>query len=394
MYHTDEMSMKALSQITAFDHAVMRGMRPRKPYLLMESTPSLVNWHPFNKLKRPGVHLLTSLQAIACGADSVQYFQWRKGRGSYEQYHGAVIDHLGTDDTRVFRDVAQVGEALARLAPVAGSTIRAEAAVLFNWSNRWAIDNMAGLSQSRKQYEDTCRRQYGCLTGLGLETDVVSPMADLSGYRLVSAPMLYLLHEGEAQRLEKYVREGGILVLTYLTGYVDQDTLNYLGGFPGDGMKDWTGLISEEIDTLYPSDSNTARFTDGTEAAIRDYCEVLRVKDAEVMAVYGADFYAGTPVVTRRSVGKGQVWYVAARLSDEGMTHVYALALPGTRYVPASPVEHHMRSAGDVCYDFYLNQGDAPVTTPIRHAGRDLLTDAIVGDTLTLAPYGVAVVVS
>lgn len=393
MYHTDEEPLAATAAANAFDHAVMRGMRPGKPFMLMESTPSLVNWHPFNKLKRPGAHLLASLQAIACGSDTVQYFQWRKGRGSYEQYHGAVIDHLGRDDTRVYREVCQVGAALKKLAPVAGSVLRAEAAVLFDWSNRWAIDNMAGLAQSKKQYEATCREQYETLTGLGLETDVVNPMADLSGYRLVAAPMLYLLHDGEAAHLADYVRGGGTLVLTYLTGYVDKDTLNYLGGFPGDGLKELVGLYSEEIDTLYPSDRNGAAFADGFAATVRDFCEVLKVQDAEVLARYTDDFYAGEPVVTRRRVGQGQVVYVGARLSREGMAHVYApLTGDAPRYLCPAPVEHHRREGEGAAFDFYLNQNDAPAVVPLRASGRELLSGEAVSGTLTLAAYGAAVV--
>ena len=85
--------------MTAFDHALIRGCKPDKPFLLMESTPSLVNWHEYNKLKRPGVNRMSAIQTVACGADGVQYFQWRKGRGGSEQFHGAVVDHDGRDDS-------------------------------------------------------------------------------------------------------------------------------------------------------------------------------------------------------------------------------------------------------------------------------------------------------
>lgn len=110
--------------------------------MLMESAPGLVNWHPFNKMKRPGVHRLASLQAVALGSDTVQYFQWRKGRGSFEQYHGAVVDHLGTDDTRVFREVADLGEELKKLKDLAGTVVKAPVAVLYDWDSLWATDGM------------------------------------------------------------------------------------------------------------------------------------------------------------------------------------------------------------------------------------------------------------
>ena len=114
-FHNDEESLSDTMTENAFDHAMIRCLKKEQPFMLMESAPGLVNWHPFNKMKRPGVHRLASLQAVALGSDTVQYFQWRKGRGSFEQYHGAVVDHLGTDDTRVFREVADLGEELKKL---------------------------------------------------------------------------------------------------------------------------------------------------------------------------------------------------------------------------------------------------------------------------------------
>lgn len=138
-FHNDGETFGETMLGSAFNHAVMRSLKRDTPFMMMESTPSLVNWHSINKLKRPGVHKLSCLQAVACGSDSVQYFQWRKGRGSYEQFHGAVVDHLGTDDTRVFREVAQVGELLQKIAPVAGTVVKSRAALLFDWDNRWAI---------------------------------------------------------------------------------------------------------------------------------------------------------------------------------------------------------------------------------------------------------------
>ncbi|MGN0778440.1 MAG: beta-galactosidase trimerization domain-containing protein, partial [Aristaeellaceae bacterium] len=189
------------------------------------------------------------------------------------------------------------------------------------------------------------------------------------------------------------VRGGGTLVLTYLTGYVDKDTLNYLNGFPGDGLKDIVGLYSEEIDTLYPSERNGAVFADGFTAEIRDFCEILKVQDAEVLATYTGDFYQGTPVVTRRREGLGQVIYVGARLSREGMTHIYQQCVAGLAAHPMpAHTEHHRRESDSHTYDFYLNHSEEPVTVPLRTDGTELLTGLAARQTMALPPYGVAVV--
>lgn len=394
---TDKNTLWETAAQTAFEHTIMRGMKPDKPFMLMESVPSQVNWQPFNKLKRPGVHLLSCLQAVACGSDTVQYFQWRKGRGSFEQYHGAVMDHLGRSDTRVFSEVAQTGRAMARLAQTAGTLPCAETALLFDWENRWAITDAKALSDSRKLYEETCRTQYMLFQKHGVDMDVISPLADFSRYKVLVAPMLYLLKPGVAQRMRAFVEGGGHLIATYFTGYVNENTLCWLGGFPGDGLSALFGLYAEEIDVLYPGDSNTARCTGPLqgEYAVRDYCEIIKVQTAEVLGVYGGDFYAGTPVLTRNGTGAGAAWYAAARLDDAGMEALYCAVWQQAGITPmALPagVEHHRRSGGGADYDFYLNWTQETQTLTLAQSGQDLLHDAPASKQLTLEPLGAAVI--
>lgn len=393
-YHNDQETLEQTAARTAFQHASIRGLKQEQPFLLMESTPSQVNWQPFNKLKRPGVHKLSCLQAVACGSDSVQYFQWRKGRGGAEQFHGAVMDHLGTDNTRTFREVAEVGRLLQKLAPVTGSPVKAQAAILYDCDNRWAIKDMQGLSQSGKQYEETLYLQYQSLMQLGVETDVISSLEDFSGYRLLAAPMLYLLHEGVAERLIKFVEQGGQLIATYLTGYVNEHTLCYLGGFPGGGLRRLFGLYSEEIDTLYPTDTNSARFADGDCSVIHDFAEILKLEGAEVLAEYTDDFYAGSPAAAKNKFGSGTAWYVGARLAQAGMEKIYRMALEDAGIeIPALPrhVEMHRRSDGKHDFVFYFNYGSQNAV--IEHCfGTDLLTDRKINGTLVLPPMECAAV--
>ena len=376
-FHNDYETLQDTMLRNAFDHAVMRSMKRDKPFMLMESAPGLVNWHDYNKLKRPGIHKLFSLQAIGCGSDTVQYFQWRKGRGSYEQYHGAVVDHLGTDDTRVFKEVEALGQDLQKLGNLAGSLVRPRVAMLLDWEAMWAIEDLRGLSDATKQYDRTCAELFATLSRFGLDVDVIDQRDSFDGYQAIVAPMLYLLQDGTGDRMKQYVEQGGHLLATYLTGYVDKNTLCYLGGFPGDGCKELFGIISEEIDTLYPLDHNRIRFTDGEEAVVKDYAELLRVRDAEALAWYQEDFYAGKAAVTVRSQGQGKACYVACRLDQTGMKKIFARFLEEAgvdiRKLPDG-VEFHERIDGEGHrYDFYLNLKEEPVT--IRGiCGKELLS--------------------
>lgn len=400
-FHNDRESFGETMRETAFQHAVMRSLKRGKPFMMMESTPSLVNWHAVNKLKRPGVHRLACLQAVACGSDTVQYFQWRKGRGSFEQFHGAVVDHLGTDDTRVFREVSEVGESLKKLAPVAGTLVKTKAALLFDWDNRWAIRDVKALATETKRYEETCREIWEEFLKLGVDMDVVGSDEDLSPYTVVVAPMLYLLQEGTAKNLRSFVERGGQLLATYFTGYVDENQLCYLGGFPGDGLKELFGIISEEIDTFYPSDSNTVCFEDENSHfaengswEVKDYAEILRVQDAEVLGTYGSDFYEGTAALTCKKYGQGKAYYAAARSSAEQMHPLFEQMLRdggiALKELPEN-VEYHIREGEEGTYEFYLNCGTEPVMLE-GVEGVNAESGETVNGSLMLDGYGVAVI--
>ena len=56
------------------------------------------------------------------------------------------------------------------------------------------------------------------------------------------------------KKIREYVENGGTVVATYLLGYVDESTLCWLGGFPGDGLREVFGVTASELDTLYPGE--------------------------------------------------------------------------------------------------------------------------------------------
>lgn len=385
VFHNNYETMADTMAHNSFDHAVMRSLKKNQPFMLMECAPGLVNWHEYNKLKRPGVHKLFSAQAVACGSDTVQYFQWRKSRGSFEQYHGAVVDHLGTDDTRVFKEVAEVGAMLDSLSNVKGTIVKPKAALIFDWDNMWAIDNMRGLSDKTKNYAKTCIQIYHEFLKLGIDMNVVASDDNLDDYNVVIAPMLYMLRPGASDNLKAFVKRGGQLMATYLTGYVDDNTLCYLGGFPGDGLSELFGVISEEIDTYYDSDENSATFTDGHKAIIHDYAEILRVSDTDILAKYDKDFYAGTPAITCKNFGKGKAYYVGARIDMDSMSGLFKTMLKETNTtyltLPAGIEYHKREDESGKAIEFYLNVTENEITFN--------MTD---NTQVTLKPYGVKIV--
>ena len=390
-FHNDYESYADTMLLSAFDNSIMKSMKKDTPFLMMESAPGLVNWMEYNKLKRPLVHEQFSLQMIASGSDSVQYFQMRKSRGAAEQFHGAVIDHIGTNEHRIFKEVSATGEMLKKLAEVEGSTKRNEAAVIFDWENWWAIDGAQAFGRPTKKYDMTCFEYYKKLMKFGVEADVISMDDDLSDYKLVIAPMPFMLKPGFADRLKSFVEHGGILLATYTAGYVNENCLCHEGGFPGDGLSELFGLNSMEIDTLYPSDRNGIRITDdryGKEIEVYDYAEILRLKDARVIGTYTEDFYKDYPALTVNAYGKGKAYYQAARCDMSGMDNFFKAILEDSGIKCASipeGIEYHVRYGKDSTYEFFLNTSED--TVEINDiSGFDILNNTDVNGSITLEP--------
>lgn len=361
----------------AMRHDLMRGLKGQ-PFMLMEQTPSQQNWQPYNSLKRPGQMRAQSYQSVAHGADTVQFFQLRRSVGGCEKFHGAVIEHAGTEDTRVFREVAQLGHELEALGDrLLGAENPARVGIVFDWDNYWALEYASGPSVDLK-YVDQIHRYYRFFYERNIPVDMIPVDADFSKYSLVAAPVLYMVKEGVAEALEKYVREGGALVTGFMSGIVDESDNVRLGGYPGP-LRKLCGVWAEEIDALAPGRNNAVRFEDGEEGACGLLCDILRPEGAEVLARYESDFYAGTPAVTKNAYGSGRAYYVGTQLEPEALSKVLAGAIleAGVKPVIAegTKLEVTRRVKGGVAYDFIINLTGEEQPLPACYAGKtDMLT--------------------
>lgn len=305
---------------TAANHSVMRALK-KAPFLLMESTPSSISWRDSNPLKRPGMHMLSSMQAVAHGSDSVQYFQWRKGRGGYEKFHGAVLDHKNGSNTRTFREVTEVGARLDGLSgKIDGTVNRPRAAIIFDWENWWAVEDTQG-PRLDLNYVECVLSHYRAFWEKGIEADLIGMDEKLDGYQLVAAPLNYMYKSGYAERVREFVAGGGVFVTTYFSGMVNDTDLCFIGHQP---LEDVLGVVQEEIDA--PSEEFENRFAyNGEEYPARRMCEIVHAKEgAEVLSVYERDFYAGCPTVTRNTFGKGEAYYLTAESDMDFLRAFYS----------------------------------------------------------------------
>jgi beta-galactosidase len=385
----------------ALRHDLMRGLKQGQPFMLMEQTPSQQNWQAYNSLKRPGVLRLWSYQAMAHGADAIMYFQLRRSRGACEKWHGAVISHAGHENTRVFRESAELGNELKHLGDsVLDGRIEAEVAMLFDWENWWAVEYSSGPSQDLK-YLPQVYKYYGALWRAGIPVDFVSPAFDLSKYKLFIAPLAYMLQPGFAARVEEFVRNGGAFVTTFFSGMVDENDRVVLGGYPGE-LRKLLGIWVEEYDALKPDQTNQMVLKQALGGAAGPYecgmlCALMHTETAETLAVYGQDFYADRPALTRNRFGKGQAWYIGSdpesALVDALLAHI--CAEQGVAPVLTAPpkVEVHQRTKDGQAFTFVLNHNDEAVQVDLGTiAGTDLLSGKAMEGKATLPARGVWII--
>ncbi len=384
---------------------LMRSLGGGRPWVLMEQVTGAVQWRERNPTKRPGVMRLWSLQSVARGADGVMFFQWRQSKAGAEKWHGGMLPHGGTD-TRVWREVAGLGADLAKLTPVLGARVPAEVAVLLDWDSWWALELDARPSQDLRLM-DQLLGYYAPLWRMNVAVDFARPGADLSGYKLVLAPNLYLTRDGFDQQLEAYVAGGGTFVTSFFSGLVDErDQLRLLdqssahedawspGAYPA-ALRRVLGLRVEEFDP-YPLDhTNTVVTPGGRSLASELWADLIVPEGAQALASFGGDFYAGQPAVTQHAFGRGHSFYLGTRLDEAGISWILGQALEKAGIAPTfgapAGVEAVRRRSEDGSFLFLLNHNGEPAEVSVPAPALDLLSGREVNASLTLEASGAAV---
>jgi len=384
---------------TALAHDMMRGLKEGQSWLLMEQTPSQVQWAPHNPLKRPQILRLWSYQAVARGSDAVMYFQWRQSRGSAEKYHGAVVSHAGHEHTRVFGEVAALGAELGALGDgILGTRLPARVALVFSWPNWWNLEYTPGPSSSLRYVEEV-QRYYRPLWDRNVAVDVVPPGRDLSSYDLVIAPLLNMVSAEQGAAIERYVENGGTFLTTFFSGVVDENDRAWLGGYPGP-LRRALGIWAEEYDPLEPEMRNRVLAPEGGKLPWGTYncdfwCDIVHLEGAHPLATFEDDFYAGHPAITEHRFGRGRALYVATRPEPALMANLVGMLLDDLGIAPPleapQGVEVTRREADGRGYIFVLNHNTFPVHLSLPDPMRDLLTGTRYEQTLTLPPREVAI---
>ncbi|GAA4688960.1 beta-galactosidase [Phytohabitans rumicis] len=343
---------------SAFAADLSRSLGGGAPWLLMEHSTSAVNWQPRNHAKAPGQLIRESLGNVARGSDGAMFFQWRASRAGSEKWHSAMLPHAGTR-SKIWREVVQLGDHLRRLAEVAGSRTVADVAVLLDYPSGWAQEAPNQPSTDMDAFGEIMR-WHAALWRLGVTADLAHPGADLSGYRLVVAPALYMLPSAAA--LQSYVDGGGTLVVGPYSGLVDEHDRVHPAPLPG-ALAELLGIRVEEF---YPPNGFVTLDDGGTGYA---WTEAIEAEGAKVVARYADGPVAGGPAITRR----GTAWYLSTRLFDDVLGEFLSTLLD-PKLVPDGVEAVRRRHADGRSYLFLMNHSDA--AAQVDAAGVDLLTGA------------------
>jgi beta-galactosidase len=373
---------------------LMRSLGTRRPWILMEQAPTHVNWRQRNATKRPGVMRLGSFQAIARGARGVMFFQWRASKAGAEKFHSAMLPHTGTD-SRVWREITALGAQLKKLETIHSSQVQAEAAIVIDWENWWALE-LAGKPSNDLRLLPQIHSYYASLFKHNITVDFVHPESELSRYKLLIAPTLYLVNDRAVENMNHYVANGGHLVMSFFSGIVDEHDHIRLGGYPAP-FQEMLGLVVEEYAPYAETQSNTVCTHTNQQFRTSFWSDIIHLKGAQALANFEQDYYAGGPAITQNQFGEGVAFYVGTQPDEQGMDWLMEQACQAAginsvmQNVP-SDVELIRRRDGTQTWLFALNHSNEEVTIQFDQPGYDMLNHTNLDKHLRLAPLDVAIV--
>ena len=368
---------------TALGADLARSWAGGRPWLLMEQAAGTLNDGHRLHTKEPGRMARHSLSHLGRGSRGAMFFQWRASRGGAELFHSAMVPHAGADSRR-FRELTEFGALLPRLAEFAGSAVEADVAILWDAEAWWAMQS-AHLPSSDLDYLASVQAAHRQFWAAGIGVDLVAPDADLSAYRLVVVPSLYLISDQAAASIARYVEGGGHLLVTYFSGIVNQDAQVRLGGYPG-AFSEVLGIRVEEFHPVAE-----VQLASGGQGRL--WSEHVHLAGADAVDRYSGGVLDGSPAITRNEYGEGVAWYVSTQLEDEAYEALVGQAIRGAGLerpeLPAG-VEMIRRRAGETTWTVLINHSEGEVAVPI--AGFELLSGTEVVSPLMLAAGGQAVV--
>jgi beta-galactosidase len=372
----------------------MRGLK-KQNFWVMEQQSGGGGWEMVAVPPKPGELRLWTYQSIAHGADGIVYFRWRTCRSGTEQNWQGVLEHHGIPDRR-FDEVKQVGLELKKIGEtILGSLIKPQVAIMQSYDTRFAFQ--VQLNNPLLSYEKHILDIYRGFYNANIPVDVVSEKDDLTGYKIVIVPSIYILTEETASNLDRFVAAGGLVVFTPRTGVKDEDNKVVNMKLPGLVAK-LAGVTIEEYVSMPHDGSNKVQFgLPNLEEEFTTYiwADLLIPTTAQPVAYYAEDYYAGHAAVTINAYGDGKAIYLGTLGNDNFYTGItqWILELSNIQPLFETPdgVEVSERWKKGKRFLFVLNHTAENQEINLDGEYVDLLSDKSISGPEILKPYGVLI---
>ncbi len=353
----------------AFHLDLMRGIKEKNFWIMEQLSGPLGGWAPMSQTLQPGMLKGYSLQAIAHGADTVVHFRWRTAVSGAEMFWHGLIDQSNVPGRR-FEEFQELCRTVDEWRELEGSTPESQVAIIYGSDQEYAFKIQPQVEGMH--YFTQLKAYHDAFASLGIGVDIVDARSDLSKYKVVVAPTLFVTDREMVDKLDAYAKRGGRLVLTNRSGVKDDNNRCIMSPLPT-VFADMAGVHVEEYDAIGKrwqklhisqaawllQDKRMWAERQGDELACQLWCDILESDGAEVLARYGENFYEGRAAITANQYGAGEVYYVGTVMNRCGMVSLMSeiIRKAGISHIENLPfgVEHTVRRKGKDRWHFLFN---------------------------------------
>jgi len=332
-----------------------------KTFWIMEQQAGITGWGEMGRLPKPGQISMWALQSVAHGADAIVFFRWRSCALGTEQYWHGILPHSGIPG-RTYNELTEtVKKVLPVMDEISGAMPANDIGIVYSFRQEYAFRTQK--HNPKLEYIKNVNNYYRALYNRNIGCDYLENSGTFSKYRVIIAPLQYLMNPELENKYTEYVNSGGTLILTMRTGVKDEDNI-VMTDMPLPGrLSEVTGCSVYEYDSLNERRVKVSMGKEDDLYATVWADLVTPDSDTETLAYYADSFYKGVSCVTRHKYGRGTCYYVGTEPDDELMKLIMDDVLKTARieekYEADAGIEITERVKGENTYIFAINHSDS-----------------------------------
>jgi len=382
----------------------------RNNFLVTETNAQSTDWSssfqypPYDGQFREDVYT-----HLSNGSNMVEYWHWSSIHANQETYWKGVLSH-DLEPNRAYAEMSRTGRELQKIGPrLVNLKLKNDVAILWSRDSLNALNDMPfakdsqwGGGGSKADYGTLVRQMHRALYDMNVSTDFVFPeVQDFSQYKLLIVPALYVADDALLKRISDYIRKGGHVVMTFKSGFTNENTAVRWTMAPGP-LREALGFHYQEFSNLaQPLTLKDDPYQAGGDNKVQYWAEFLQLDTAKALAYYDHHFFGRWPAITQNQFGAGKVTYEGTFLSDKLQKAVLKAAVQDAGLAGPDqqlpPQVHTRKGVNDFGRNvrYFFNYSGAPVTFKYQYKpGTDLLTSRQVKaeDAVNLGPWDLAIV--